>query len=125
MPPEPPLNRAANAAAEEILRIIYGDDLRGCAVDVDQIAGVIATALEENAGDRQHVTELHLKAFEAVQLLSTPPSDGHALSPEGLRSLLGDRLDKIQALTTKILGATQLAASKAGGNGSDATHPRP
>ena len=124
MPPDPRGNDAASAAAEEILRIIYGDDLRGCAVSVDQIAAVIATASEEKAADSQQVTELHLKAFEAVQLLSTPPSDGQTLSPEDLRSLLGDRLDKIRMLVTKILSATQPPSAEAGGNGSEAAKPR-
>jgi hypothetical protein len=114
----------ATAAAEEILRIIYGEDLRGCAVNVDRIAGVIQTALEERGRDTSDVAELHLKAFEAVQLLSTPPTDGHLLSAEDLRSLLGDRLDKIRTLATKILSATRPSASSTGENGSGATQPR-
>lgn len=124
MPADPHLNDKATAAAEEILRIIYGEDLRGCAVNVDQIAAVIAAALEGNAVDTRQVTELHLKAFEAVQLLSTPPQDGHTLSAEDLRSLLGDRLDKIRALADKVLAATQPNAGDVSGNGSEATTPR-
>lgn len=119
-----PVSENANAAAEEILRVIYGEDLRGCAVRVDRIAAVIQAALEEQARGARDVAELHLKAFEAVQLLSTPPSDGHTLSPEDLRSLLGDRLDKIRELATKILAATQPGAAQADGNGSGATSAR-
>jgi hypothetical protein len=103
------LDRTAIATAEEILRVIYGDDLQGCAVSLDSIAAVIRTGLEEHARIGGEIAELHAKAFEAVQLLSTPPMDGHALSPEDLRSLLGERLDKIQTLTGKVLNATKVA----------------
>ena len=124
MSPDSQTTQTANAAAEEILRIIYGEDLRGCAVSVDQIAAVIVTALEEKARGTRDVAELHLKAFEAVQLLATPPKDGHTLSAEDLRSLLGDRLDKIRTLATKILAATAPTAAGAAGNGSETTTPR-
>lgn len=118
------VSESANAAAEEILRIIYGEDLRGCAVSVDRIAAVVQAALEEQARGVREMAELHLKALEAVQLLSTPPTGGHTLSPEDLRSLLGDRLDKIRELATKILAATHPSAVQAHGNGSGATTPR-
>jgi hypothetical protein len=46
-----------------------------------------------------------------VQLLATPPADGQTLSPEDLRSLLGERLDKIRELASKILTATNPEAT--------------
>ena len=124
MPSDRETAQVASAAAEEILRIIYGDDLRRCAVNVDQIASVIQSALQEQTRDVHDVAELHVKAFEAVQLLATPPHDGATLSPEDLRSLLGDRLDKIRALATKILAATQPSGDATSDNGSEATRPR-
>jgi hypothetical protein len=109
MSPDDHLNRVATATAEEVLRVIYGDDLQGCTVSLDSVAGVIQAGLEEHALTVREIAELHTKAFEAVQLLSTPPPDGNALTPEDLRSLLGERLDKIQTLTTKVLTATRSA----------------
>ncbi len=100
------LERSATAAAEEVLRVIYGDDLAGCTVRLDDIAAVIRSVFEKHARTATDVAELHAKGFEAVQLLATPPSDGHTLSAEDLRSLLGERLDKIRELATKILTAT-------------------
>lgn len=100
------LERAAMAAAEEVLRVIYGDDLQGCTVSIDNVAAVIRAAIEAHVANSAEITDLHGKAFEAVQLLATPPADGGTLSPEDLRSLLGERLDKIRELATKILGAT-------------------
>ena len=100
------LVRAANGAAEEVLRVIYGDDLQGCTVSLDDVSSVIRATFEEHARSAADLAELHAKGFEAIQLLSTPPANGHALSPEDLRTLLGERLDKIREVATKILGAT-------------------
>ena len=105
------LEKSATAAAEEVLRVIYGDDLNGCAVRLDDVSRVIQSAFEQHARTAEAVAELHTKGFEAVQLLATPPADGHSLSPEDLRSLLGERLDKIRDLASKILTATNPEAT--------------
>ena len=104
--PDAQLARAANVAAEEVLRVIYGDDLQGCTVSLDEVAGVIRATFAEYAKNAADLAELHAKGLEAVQLLSTPPANGQELSAEDLRSLLGERLDKIREVATKILGAT-------------------
>lgn len=106
------LSRAARAAAEEILRIIYGDDLEGCAVSLDQITEVISNALAEQTQQSDAISELHEKGFEAIQLLSTPPANGQALGPDELRTLLGERLDQIQSLATKVIAATNAQKSQ-------------
>ncbi len=102
-----PTQTAARAAAEEILRIIYGDDLAGCTVSLDRITAVISTAMTGQAQVDRAIAELNDKAYEAIRLLSTPPANGQSLNPEELRSLLGERLDKIQALAQKVIAATK------------------
>ena len=102
-----PTQKAARAAAEEILRIIYGDDLAGCTVSLDRITDVISSAMTGQAQVDRAIAELNDKAYEAIRLLSTPPANGQSLNPEELRSLLGDRLDKIQALAQKVIAATK------------------
>jgi hypothetical protein len=104
-PASPP--PAARLAAEEILRIIYGDDLEGCAVSLDRITEVISTAMAGQAQFDRAIAELNEKAYEAIRLLSTPPADGPSLNADELRSLLGDRLDKILQLATKVIAATK------------------
>ena len=42
---EPLATKTAQSAAEEILRIIYGDDLAGCNVSLDRITAVISMAM--------------------------------------------------------------------------------
>lgn len=112
MTPREQLSDAASATAEEVLRVIYGDDLQGCTVSVDAVAAAIRAGMQEHISVTYDLSELHGKAFEAVQLLATPPSDGQLLSPEDLRSLLGERLDKIRQLATQVLSATN--ATQAG-----------
>jgi hypothetical protein len=98
---------AARVAAEEILRIIYGDDLEGCTVSLDRITEVISTAMAGQVQFDRAMADLNEKAYEAIRLLSTPPANGAALNGDELRSLLSDRLDKIQTLATKVIAATK------------------
>ena len=106
-PPGSPLPNAARLAAEEILRIIYGDDLEGCAVSLDPITDVISAAMSGQAQFDRAIADLNEKAYEAIRLLSTPPPDGQSLNADELRSLLSDRLDKIQALANKVIATTR------------------
>src|SRR3954447_13713637 len=108
MDSEHPTQKAARAAAEEILRIIYGDDLEGCTVSLDRITDVIAGAMTGQAQVDRAIAELNDKAYEAIRLLSTPPADGPSLNADELRSLLSDRLDKIQTLAQKVIAATKV-----------------
>ena len=98
---------ASTAAAEEILRIIYGDDLEGCTVSLDRITEVISAAMAGQDQCDRALADLHEKAYEAIQLLATPPPNGQSLNADELRSLLGERLDKIQSLATKVIAATR------------------
>jgi len=102
-----PTQKAARAAAEEILRIIYGDDLVGCTVSLDRITDVIAGAMTGQAQVDRAIAELNEKAYEAIRLLSTPPANGSSLGADELRSLLGDWLDKIRTLANKVIAATK------------------
>src|SRR2546423_14765263 len=102
-----PTEKAARAAAEEILRIIYGDDLAGCTVSLDRITDVISSAMTEQAQVDRAIAELNDKAYEAIRLLSTPPANGSSLNADELRSLLSDRLDKIQTPAKQLIAANQ------------------
>jgi hypothetical protein len=102
-----PTQKAGRAAAEEILRIIYGDDLAGCTVSLDRITAVILSAMTGQAQVDRAIAELNEKAYEAIRLLSTPPANGQSLNPDELRSLLGERLDKIQALANRVIATTK------------------
>ena len=92
----------AKAVAEEILRRIYGDDLIGCKVSLDEIVAVV----EEGFKQERELIEMYEKAIEAVSLLATPPQAQEMPTPEQLRSLLGERLDSIQKLARKVMDTT-------------------
>lgn len=106
MNPDSAHHAAALAAAEEVLRHIYGDDFTGCTVSLESVASVIARVFDGFGAQQRELLEVHEKATEAIHLLSTPPINGKNLTPPELQSLLGDRLDSIHALTGRILQAT-------------------
>lgn len=102
------MQKPARAAAEDILRIIYGDDLEGCTVSLDRITEVVDAAIAGQLKFDQALADLHGKAHDAIRLLSTPPTNGASLDADELRSLLGDRLDKIRALVNKVIAAGKI-----------------
>lgn len=103
----------ANAAAEEILRLIYGDDLTGCTVSVDTLAAVVVEAMATEGKLNASLLELYEKSNEAVQALSRAPAAAQIANPVELQALLSDRLDTIHALSQKLTSLT--AAAKAPG----------
>src|SRR5688572_16670857 len=99
--------KLAVAAAEEVLRTIYGDDLIGCKVSLDSIGEIIAQALRQRSQENSELIEMYEKLVEALDLLSTPPDASVVTGPDQLRSLLGDRLDAIHSLTQRTKQTTE------------------
>lgn len=99
-------SRIATIVAEEVLRRIYGDDLVGCKVSLEEIAAIIEEGFKQNKQQQHELVEMYEKAIEAVHLLSTPPQSSEMPSPEALRSMLSDRLDAIQKLARKVMDTT-------------------
>jgi hypothetical protein len=110
-PPEP----LAFVTAEDILRTIYGDDLKGCAVSLDAIAGIIDPSLKQTAARNGEWLELYEKVVEAIHLLSTPPDKTKVTETDGLQALLTQRLDAINAVTTKTIQTLAIVRSKKAG----------
>jgi hypothetical protein len=98
--------------AEEVLRVIYGDDYKGCNVSPLAIATAIQSGLQTHETSHQDLIELYEKVVEAVHLLSTPPDAAKVTDPTELRALLGQRLDGIHAITAKTIQTTDLVRSK-------------
>src|SRR5438105_3621346 len=90
----------ATAAAEKILRTIYGDDFTGCTVRLEDIAAIVNEALQAKSDVEKEVLDLYEKVVAAIQTLSSPPENAKTLGPNELRSLLGERLDAILTLAT-------------------------
>ena len=100
--------KLASFLAEEVLKAIYGEDYHGCSVSPDQIAAVIEKGLQKSQAQCNDLLELYEKVVEAVDLLSTPPDVSKVTDPDQLRTLLGERLDGIHAVTTKTIQTTAL-----------------
>jgi hypothetical protein len=98
--------------AEEILRAIYGDDLNGCTVSLDQIAGIVDNALRQTAARNGEWLELYEKVVEAVHLLSTPPDKTKVTEPKELQALLTQRLDATHAITSKTIETLAIVRGK-------------
>jgi hypothetical protein len=90
-------------AAEDILRTIYGDDLKGCTVTLDSIAAIVDKSLKQTAARNVEWLELYEKVIEAVHILTTPPDKAKVTDPAELQAVLTQRLDAIHAVTTKTI----------------------
>ena len=106
---------AATQLAEEILRTIYGDDLKGCAVSLDSIAAIVARGIKQG-GQSKELLALYEQVIEAMHLLSAPP-EKKIVDPKELQELLSDRLDSIRDITTRTL--SMAARFKAAGEASN------
>ena len=103
-----PASPLAVAAAEEILRTIYGDDFAGCNVTLDQIAEIAGRAMKQQEIQGRDLLELYEKVIEALDLLSTPPVTENITDPTVVPKLLSERLDAVHAITTKTIQTTAL-----------------
>jgi len=108
-------DKVAAYLAEEVLRRIYGDDFKGCQVQPAQIAAVIAEGLKPERAKSRELIELYEKVVEAIDLLSTPPDSKEMKDPNEVRTLLGERLDCIHAVTTRTIKTTTAAPGKGQG----------
>ena len=102
----------AFVTAEEVLRAIYGDDLNGCTVSLDNIAGIVVNSLRQTAARNGEWLELYEKVVEAVHLLSTPPDKTKVTEPKELQALLTQRLDAIHAITSKTIETLAIVRGK-------------
>jgi hypothetical protein len=103
----------ASLLAEEILRTIYGDDLKGCTVNLDSIAAIIGKGINQSAPTKE-LLALYEKVVEAVHLLSEPPPTERIADPKALQSLLSKRLDSIRAITTKTMDTVGVFKTQCG-----------
>ena len=106
--PEP----LAFVTAEEILRTIYGDDLKGCTVSLESIASIVDHSLKQTAARNGEWLELYEKVIEAVHILTTPPDKTKVTEPKELQALLTQRLDAIHAVTSKTIETLAAVKSK-------------
>ena len=92
--------------AEELLSTIFGDDLAGCPVSLDQVAAIVQTAIEERAQQDTKLLGIYDTVISSIHQIATPPESAKSAGPDQLRSLLGERMDAIRAITIKTLETT-------------------
>ena len=92
--------------AEEVLRHIYGEDLKGCSVSLESIASIITRGINQQQRGANELIDLYEKLVEALHLLSNPPEAAKINEPAEWQTFLSQRLDSIHALTTKTMETT-------------------
>ena len=115
MTSDPPPDRLSLLLAEEVLQAIYGDDLKGCTVSLEQIGGVIAKGLTQIESSSRELQGLYEKVVEAVHLLSTAPEMSKVSDPAELQRLLSERLDAIHGITAKTMATTKRVNKESSG----------
>lgn len=101
-------------ASEEVLRLIYGDDFRGCQVSLESVAAIVDDALKKQRAHSEEIRDLYEKVVEAVHLLATPPDSTKITDPNDLRALLTERLDTISTVTRKTIDTIELVKKQRG-----------
>ena len=92
--------------AEDVLRQIYGEDLKGCTVSLESIAAIITKGINQQQHGANELIDLYEKLVEALHLLSNPPEASRIDNPAEWQTFLSQRLDSIHALTTKAMETT-------------------
>jgi hypothetical protein len=92
--------------AEDVLRHIYGEDLKGCTVSLESIASIITNGINQQQRGANELLDLYEKLVEALHLLSNPPEGGKISDAAEWQKFLSQRLDSIHALTTKAIETT-------------------
>jgi len=110
-------DRISRLVAEELLATIFGEDLAGCPVSLDQVATIIQSAIEERAQQDTKLLEIYNTVVSSIHQLATPPESAKSAGPDELRSLLGERMDAIRAITTKTLETTARVKTERSGPG--------
>lgn len=115
-------DRISRLVAEEVLTIIFGEDLSGCPVSLEQVAAPIHEALQERARQDAKLIDLMNTVVSSILQVATPPDSARQAGPDELRSLLSERLDAIRAITLKTLETTaRIQAERSGPSTPDAT----
>jgi hypothetical protein len=100
--------------AEDVLRHIYGEDLKGCTVSLESVASIITGGISQQQRGANELLDLYEKLVEAIHLLSNPPETGKISDPAEWQRFLSQRLDSIHALTTKAMETTARVRPKKG-----------
>jgi hypothetical protein len=109
MSENPKPRKIAMDTAEKILAAIYGEDLEGCAVNLESIAAIVEEGIRAELKSYKMLNEALIGAIQQIQTVSTPPEKEEVETIQELADLLGERADAIHQVTTKILEAWEKA----------------
>ena len=109
-------DRVSRLVAEQILATIFGDDLSGCPVSLDEVAVIIHDALRQRAEQDAQLIELFKTVTSSILQIATPPESAKSAGPNELRSLLGERMDAVRSIALKTIDTiTRIENERSGG----------
>ena len=109
-------DRISRLVAEEVLTAIFGEDLNGCPVSLDEVAAIIQRTVDERSQQDGKLLGTYDTVVSSIHQLATPPESARTASPNDLRSLLGERLDSIRAIATKTMEMSARVNAERGGS---------
>jgi len=102
-------SKAALDTAEKILVAIYGEDLTGCSISLDVVAGIIQERLVVETKNYKMLNEALIGAIRQIRDVSTPPDKQGLETIEDVVGILSERADAIHKVTSQILEAWEKA----------------
>ncbi|HTD68654.1 MAG TPA: hypothetical protein VK846_19200 [Candidatus Limnocylindria bacterium] len=112
-------DRISRLVAEELLTLIFGEDLAGCTVSLDDVAAIVQRTVDERSQQDGRLIETYETVVASIHQLATPPESAKEAGPEKLRSLLGERLDAVRMITTKTFEMAARVKRERRGSGAD------
>jgi hypothetical protein len=116
-------DRISRLVAEELLASIFGEDLEGCRVTLDEVAAIIQRTVDERAQQDTRLLDTYDTVVSSIHQLATPPGSAREASPEDLRSLLGERLDAIRTITAKTIEMSARVKKERGSGATTSADP--
>ena len=101
-------DKAALLAAEEILRVVYGEGSTPAPASVEAVAGIVRLALRQQERRSRELLQLYEKVVESVQLLSTVTDGAQVENSAELQALFNQRLEAIRVVTAKTIESAWL-----------------
>jgi hypothetical protein len=107
MSSDPTPERMSVETAERVLAHIYGEDLHGCTVSLEEVASIIDKSYLGHTRSSRALIQALGEVLRNVEVLATPPTKDSIQDVTQLVGVLGERTDTILTLVQKSLKAIE------------------
>ena len=71
-------DRISRLVAEELLASIFGEDLAGCRVTLDEVAAIVQRTVDERAQQDARLLDTYDTVVSSIHQLATPPESARS-----------------------------------------------